>query len=259
MPTAIERNMTSQTTHIKMAIHGHFYRWAAQYVNDQVVLDIGCGDGTGAIELARHAKSVCAIDSDPAIITAARENDEAKRVNFKVMDCHQLNYPDNSFDVVLNNALLEYVTDIPGFMSEARRVLRADGAFICGTKNLDLSLKRRDGVPLYENHIREFSIETLAELVASFYQESELFGQMMTPKAFRYIMDTRALGLEQLLVRWEIKTLIPRGVRKYLRGLVTGVKLEELGPEDFYVSHESIRDALYLLAVATRPRKPCAS
>ena len=46
------------------------------------LLDVGCGDGAMAFELARQGATVTALDADPSMIAAARlrAEDEASRI-----------------------------------------------------------------------------------------------------------------------------------------------------------------------------------
>lgn len=67
------------------------------------VLDIGCGAGRAAIELARRGYAVTGIDLVPEMIEAACRQAQAYCVDveFKVMDAVELDFPDESFDNVL--------------------------------------------------------------------------------------------------------------------------------------------------------------
>jgi 2-polyprenyl-3-methyl-5-hydroxy-6-metoxy-1,4-benzoquinol methylase len=245
--------VSAETTHIKTAIHGQVYRWASQYVAGKSVLDVGCGDGQGAIVLAEKAERVVAIDSDPVQIAAARGLAAPANVSFQVMSCEEMDFGDHSFDVVINNALLEYLPDVSAFLAEGLRVLKEDGTFICGTKNLERSLKRPDGAPLYENHLREYNRQTLAALLSPLFESTNICGENMKPRAASYIMDSRALGLERTLVKWRVKHWVPAKWRKAVRAMMTGVKLEGITADDFYVAEQATAEALYLLAVAQGP------
>lgn len=90
------------------------------------VLDIGTGGGERFLALAPEFSEGVGIDADPAQIQTARENlppSVAQRVSFQLMNAQDLQYEDNSFDVVLNRHASVY----PG---EIARVLRPGGYFI---------------------------------------------------------------------------------------------------------------------------------
>jgi ubiquinone/menaquinone biosynthesis C-methylase UbiE len=236
--------------HIKTAIHGKFYLWARQFVRGKTVLDIGCGDGRGAALLAESALNVTGIDADSYFVDRANQSFGFENLDFKVMDCSSLAIPTGSIDVVVSNALLEYLPDPAAFFAEARRVLRAEGRIICGTKNLVRSLKGKDGGPLYRNHLQEFTKTSLTEIMSNDFKNFQLYGETMASSAETHIMDSRALGIERLLVALNIKQLFPVALRRRIRRLVTGVDLASISPDDFEISEKTIDDALYIICVA---------
>ncbi len=92
----------------------------------QRVLDIGTGGGERLIAFAEHFGSGIGIDADPAMIAVAEENTPSEltcRLKFLAMDAAALEFPDASFDVVLNR-------HAPAYPDEIARVLRPGGVFI---------------------------------------------------------------------------------------------------------------------------------
>lgn len=68
----------------------------------QRVLEIGCGDGRLTLRLARLGASVMAIDTDAALIRAARRALPARhrrQVRYAVGSADRLEQPDAAFDV----------------------------------------------------------------------------------------------------------------------------------------------------------------
>lgn len=239
--------------HIKIAIHGQFYRWARAKVTGAVVLDAGCGTGMGAAILSQTAREVVAVDYDVDLIEKARGLYARAGLAFEVMDCESMALASNSFDVVVSNALLEYLPDVPAFIGEAHRVLKEGGLFVCGTKNLQLSLKNPDGTPRYQNHLQEFDPEGLRGLLVGHFSEVQFLGQRMKTRSEAYIMDERALRIEDALVKLRLKRLFPRKLRDGVRALITGVELREIGPDDFEIEDGvGFSDALYIVALGVK-------
>lgn len=90
------------------------------------VLDIGTGSGRQFLSLARFFAQGVGIDPDEALIQAAQANLPpalAGRIAFLTMPVHDLHFPDESFDVVLNRQAIIHV-------DETVRVLRPGGLFI---------------------------------------------------------------------------------------------------------------------------------
>jgi len=88
------------------------------------VLDVGCGEGTLARQLAGEGAWVTGIDPNAQAIDKARTGTPDAR--FETGAAEALPFPDHSFDlVVMLNALHHVpVADMDTALSEARRVLR---------------------------------------------------------------------------------------------------------------------------------------
>jgi len=103
----------------------------ADFAPGQSVIDVGCGVGTSAIEIARrYGAHVIAADISPFMLAHARANVTKAGVEDKVdvvrADLQHLPYPDNSFDRVLAEAVSMYV-DRPKAAVELTRVCKAGG------------------------------------------------------------------------------------------------------------------------------------
>jgi ubiquinone biosynthesis O-methyltransferase len=98
------------------------------------VLDVGCGDGELALELATRGAIVTGIDASAAMIEAAK--DRAKRhnadVTFEVAVVEQLPFPAEQFAVVTAITILCFVDDAAPVFREIARVLRPGGRLVIG-------------------------------------------------------------------------------------------------------------------------------
>jgi len=96
------------------------------------VIDIGCGVGSTAIQIAsRFGCRVTALDIDERMINSARSNVHAaglvKTISLKQGDMQSLPYADNSFDVVTIEAVTMFTPDRPRAVGEALRVCKPGG------------------------------------------------------------------------------------------------------------------------------------
>jgi len=103
----------------------------AQFQPAQQVLDVGCGVGTTAIRIARQFDlHVTAVDIAPLMLERARQNVQAASLSNRVVvehgDILALQFPDNSFDRVLAEAVTMFV-DRPRAALELVRVCRPGG------------------------------------------------------------------------------------------------------------------------------------
>ena len=94
------------------------------------ILDLGCGEGGYARELARRKAKVVAVDcSEKAIIYSAElAKKEALDIEHYVRNSNDLyEIKDNEFDIVLCSMMLMDCADLEGTLSEVVRVLKPNG------------------------------------------------------------------------------------------------------------------------------------
>lgn len=97
------------------------------------VLEIAAGTGVVTRRLAsalQISTSLIATDLNQAMLDHAASIGVSRPVEWRQADAAQLPFADESFDVVVCQFGAMFFPDKPGAFSEARRVLRAGGAFI---------------------------------------------------------------------------------------------------------------------------------
>lgn len=98
----------------------------ADILKGKVVLDLGCYDGRDTRKLLAYSPSqVVGIDISPVAIDRAREI-FGNLAKFYVMDAHQLEFPDETFDVVYGRAILHHLA-FKIAIKEICRVLKTGG------------------------------------------------------------------------------------------------------------------------------------
>ena len=113
------------------------------------VLDIGTGPGFFAILLAREGYDVTAIDCTEEMLCEARKNagSLADKIHWQVMDAQQLEFADQSFDLVLSRNLAWVLEEPERAYAEWFRVLRPEGVLL----NFDANWYRY----LYDEEMRK--------------------------------------------------------------------------------------------------------
>ena len=96
------------------------------------LLDVGCGIGTDAFELAGKVGpdgSVTGVDFSEALIAEATRRAAGRDlpVRFEVGDAQNLRFPNRSFDAVRTERMLMHVPDARQALSEMARVLKPGG------------------------------------------------------------------------------------------------------------------------------------
>ena len=96
--------------------------------------DAGCGDGALVCAAASRGAAVTGVDSDPAMLAAARARAERAGVKATFTDgrVEQLPFADASFDMVAGITVLCFVPDAAAAVREMVRVLRPGGCLVLG-------------------------------------------------------------------------------------------------------------------------------
>ena len=85
-------------------------------------LEVGCGEGRVARDLARRGHTVVALDASPTLAVSAAAADPDGR--YLVADAAALPFEDESFDLVVAYNCLMDVDDMPAAVAEAARTLQ---------------------------------------------------------------------------------------------------------------------------------------
>jgi arsenite methyltransferase len=97
------------------------------------VLDLGSGSGTDSLVAAQMVGEqghVTGIDMTPAMLAKARSAAAelgAGNVEFVESEAERLSFPDESFDVVISNGVIDLIPDKDSVFSELHRVLVPGG------------------------------------------------------------------------------------------------------------------------------------
>jgi len=98
----------------------------------RLTLEVGCGEGRVARDLARLGHMVVALDASPTLVAKAAAADLAGR--YLLADAAALPFPDRCFDIVVAYNSLMDVADMPAAVHEASRVLVPGGRLcVCVT------------------------------------------------------------------------------------------------------------------------------
>ena len=102
-----------------------------------LLLDIGCGTGTIALELAPHASHVHALDISPAMIAIANRKKAASASNnvtfYAATLEDELPFEPESFGVICAYNILHLVPDMQRTLEQIHALLKPGGTFISST------------------------------------------------------------------------------------------------------------------------------
>lgn len=132
------------------------------------VLDIGCGTGNAAADLAgRHGCTVWGIDPSPEMLEVARTK-AGRRIRFKQARAEELPFKDGWFERAVMVSVVHHL-DRPKAFSEAHRVLGGSG-------RLAISNADPDGFP--QMWLMGWFPELLERELARFPRNDDLVGEL---------------------------------------------------------------------------------
>ena len=157
----------------------HFarYLFAARLARRKRVLDIGCGTGYGAAELARVAASVTGFDSSPEAIALACSAYPLPNLRFLVASANAIPFHDASFRLITCFEVIEHLADWRTLLQEAQRLLARGGQFIVSTPNKLYYAESREQVGPNPFHIHEFEYEEFEAVLSSVFPSVTLYLQ----------------------------------------------------------------------------------
>jgi 2-polyprenyl-3-methyl-5-hydroxy-6-metoxy-1,4-benzoquinol methylase len=96
------------------------------------LLDVGCGNGDFLFRMRNLQWEVTGIDSDPGAVKFARQRYGLNVLQGNLMSVH---LPQDSFDAITMNHVIEHVADPDGLLYECKRLLKDDGIILVATPN----------------------------------------------------------------------------------------------------------------------------
>ena len=108
--------------------HDAYWQYRDAFFDDilpapgRLTLEVGCGEGRVARDLAAHGHRVVALDASPTLLASAAAADPAGR--YLVADAAALPFDNGCFDLVVAYNSLMDVDDMPAAVAEAARVLQ---------------------------------------------------------------------------------------------------------------------------------------
>lgn len=151
--------------HPKHRIMNYHRFFVKNIIENDVVLDVGCGNGALAFDVAKKAKKVFGIDIDEGSIEIAKEKYRSDNVEYVVGDATK-DLPLQKYDVVILSNVLEHIENRIEFLSKVKglapkiliRVPMIDRDWIVPYKK-ELGVEWR----LDKTHFIEYTMESFKE------------------------------------------------------------------------------------------------
>ena len=121
--------------------HAIFQFWMKRFHNAAIkeidfnkkakILDISCGTGKllSSLWQKSNKNSYFGVDISDGMLKKAKDK-LPKRIKLRIMDVHNLSFPDNYFDYVISTEAFHHYHDQPKALAEMKRVVKEGGKVI---------------------------------------------------------------------------------------------------------------------------------
>lgn len=184
------------------------------------VLDAGCGPGMFSMVLGKDGHNVTAIDYSDGMIAKAKENCKNAGVpaNILKMDAQNLEFPDESFDLIVSRKVIWNLPDPVRAYREWLRVLKKGGKMILFDGNYFLRMYDEEYKIQAEKRMSESKIRYSEE-------DRKKFNQGGDPNILNGF--AKDLPLSKLRrPQWDVGILTELGVRRIAVDVVTYFTVE---------------------------------
>lgn len=157
--------------------HAARYEFAALLARGKRVVDAACGSGYGSARLQHAGALACTgIDIDAASIERNRRLYGPLGIEFVHADCESHDLSAYAPDMVVSFETVEHIRHPAKFLEQVRRALRRDGLFIVSCPN-----NEELGTNPY--HLHSWDAERFKQMLAGYFGEVVVLGQVETPAA----------------------------------------------------------------------------
>lgn len=230
------------------AWHRARYAFAARFVSEKRVLDLGSGEGYGAALLAEKAAEVIGIDYSEAAVRHASREYGREELSFRIGDAAALDASLGRFDIVTCFEVLEHVAQEDALLAAITRVLEPTGTLFLSTPNrlVDRLFEEVANRDSYEYHINLLTPRQLNRAVEKRFHEVTLYGQSIRGNPLHAIIKAAdVFNLRHRIVR--SAQLQKRIATKLMGEPIAGPMLS------FRFSRLLVRQSPIVIVVASRP------
>ncbi|MBI2861568.1 MAG: class I SAM-dependent methyltransferase [Chloroflexi bacterium] len=198
------------------------------------VLDIGCGTGPGVVAFALAGAQAVGLDQQRdgfgLDLAKLRADEHGATVGLIEGDAFRLPFPDEAFDFVFCNQVVEHVPDVPSFLRELHRVMRVGGVAYFATGNRLWPIEGHSGL-LFAGWLPRLVAERYVKLRGRRHEHDEW--DVYMPTYWSLTRDFRRTGFSVVASYkdlWNEERLPPLGRRLLKALLALRLPLEWVGP-----------------------------
>ena len=129
------------------------------------ILDIGTGPGFFTINFTKLGHEVTGVDVTPDMIRVAKENaaEQGVECDFQIMNANSLDFPDNTFDLIISRNVTWTLPDLFECYREWRRALAPNGRAIVFDSNHYINLFDEEQADIMHRSMRDHLIKGIED------------------------------------------------------------------------------------------------
>jgi len=185
------------------------------------LLDVGSSTGIMTSLLSQKFAYTIGIDIDDKAVMYSKEHFENERLHFYLQDSMNINYPDNSFDVVNCSHIYEHVPDSKRLMDEIYRVLKPNGVCFFAAGNRLIFIEAHYKLPL---------LSVVPKYIAHKYI------RLFKKADFYYEKHLTYWGLKKLVAKFEINDYTKQIIKNPQKYYATEMVKENSLIQFFYLT-----------------------
>lgn len=215
-----------------------------QFIGNEIILDLGCGDGVITDQLAEMVPDgeVLGIDASEGMIKTALKEKKHKNVTFELSNINEIDDL-NRFDLIFSNATLHWILDHKKLLKNTFQALKSGGTIrfnFASDRNCSYFItviRQAMDEPSYAQYFKNFSwpwympsIDTYKELaVETEFSEIQIWGE----NADKYFEDSAVMikWIDQPSIVPFLKC-IPESEKQNFRNYVVEHMIRETKQED---------------------------
>ncbi|GEM_PF-2181002 len=181
------------------------YKFAASFLRQKNILDVGCGTGYGSFLLASEAAKVTGIDISEKAIGFAKEHYLRDNLSFHTMGWSDMPGLNSKFDGIVALEFFEHIDEHEKFLEMARTLLEKEGLLILSTPNRN----RSEGSNPF--HAQEFNPYELESVLNKHFKNFTLYGQFIRPEYYKL----KERYFEEI-PRYVARSFVPEFIRRFI-------------------------------------------
>lgn len=200
------------------------------------LLDLGCGYGWHCIYAMEHgAESAVGVDLSQKMLEVAREKTHFAQVEYQCMAMEEINFPKQSFDVVLSSLALHYVESFEEIARKVYALLKPGGIFLFSVEHpVFTAYGTQDWFYDEDGNILHFPVDR-------YYYEGKRVARFLEEDVLKY-HKTLTTYLEGLLQNgFTLRHVVEPQPPKEMIGTVPGMEDEMRRPMMLIVSAEKTK------------------